>query len=243
MNTEKLQAIVLSTIDYGDSDRIASLFTLERGRIKAFARGARKSQKRFGPALETFARINTQIRVKDEGLSTLQQADIVSIYPAIRGNLHRIAHAIYACELVDAMTPEGHPLPRLYRLLTARLERLEEEAAIEEDRRFFEINLLNILGYRPPLENCSRCEAPFGNTGAFQQQSGEPVCPACTNSGRQIKAETLRSLQACLGTGRFGAVSFPVESLVQAGLLLDDAIAAHTVRQIKSLEFLRQVNL
>src|SRR5664279_1196589 len=112
MHPEKLQAFVLSSLDYGDSDRIVSLFSLEHGRIKAFARGARKSRKRFGPALEPFARIDAQARIK-EGLSSLQQADIVSIFPVIRANLERIAHALCACELVDAITPEGHPLPRL----------------------------------------------------------------------------------------------------------------------------------
>jgi DNA repair protein RecO (recombination protein O) len=243
MLAEKLQAIVLSTIDYGDSDRIASLFTLEHGRIRAFARSARRSQKRFGPALETFARIEVQARLKEEGLSTLQQADIISVYPGIRGDLPRIAHALYACELVEAMTPEGHTLTRLYRLLTAWLDRLETEAAVENDRRFFEINLLNILGYRPPLENCSRCGAQFGASGAFLQQAGEPVCPACATSGRPLADDTLKTLLACLKTGRFGAVIFQAASLVQAGGLLDDAIADHAGRQMKSLEFLRQVSL
>ena len=77
MQSEKLQAYVLSSLDYGDNDRIVSLFSLEHGRIKAFARGARKSRKRFGPALEPFARITIQARLKD-GLSSLQQADMES---------------------------------------------------------------------------------------------------------------------------------------------------------------------
>jgi len=138
MHAEKIQAFVLSTLDYGDSDRVVSLFSLEHGRIKAFARGAKKSRKRFGAALETFARIETQVRFK-EGLSTLLQADIITVYPGIRADLGRIAHALYACELVEAMTPEGQPLPRLYRLFAAWLDRMETEAAVEDDRRFFEI--------------------------------------------------------------------------------------------------------
>src|SRR6185369_6012485 len=178
MHSEKLQSIVLSCLDYGDSDRIVSLFTLEHGRVKAFARGARKSRRRFGPALEPFARIDAQARVK-EGLSSLQQADIVCIYPAIRADLERIAHALYACELVDVITPEGHPLPRLYRLMAAYLDRLETETAVAGDRRFFEINLLNILGYRPSLDTCSRCDTPFGESGAWLQDGGEPVCRFC----------------------------------------------------------------
>ena len=240
MRDEKLQAIVLSTLDYGDSDRIASLFTLEHGRIKAFARAARKSRKRFGAALESFARIEGQVRIKD-GLSGLQQAEIISVYTGIRADLPRIAHALHACELVEAMTPEGHPLPRLYRLLAAWLDRLETTAADECDRRFFEINLLNILGYRPALEQCGRCGAPFGAGGALLAQGCEPVCRECAAAGRPLTTATLKTLLACMGTGRFGLVPFPGETLSQAGGLLDEALAAHAGKRLKSLEFLRQV--
>jgi DNA repair protein RecO (recombination protein O) len=241
MHAEKLQSFVLSSLDYGDSDRIVSLFTLEHGRIKAFARGARNSRKRFGPALEPFARIDAQARVK-EGLSSLQQADIVSIYPAIRADLERIAHALYACELVEVITPEGHPLPRLYRLLSAYLDRLETETAVEGDRRFFEINLLNILGYRPELETCTRCNSPFGDAGAWQQDGGELVCRFCCAAGRQLSPATLKTLSTCLKTGTFGQISLVSTTLQQAGYLLDESITAHTGRKMKSLEFLQQVS-
>jgi DNA repair protein RecO (recombination protein O) len=242
MHVEKLQAIVLSTIDYGDSDRIVSLFSLEHGRIKAFARGARTSRKRFGAALEAFARIEAQVRVK-EGLAGLQQAEIVSIYPGIRGDLSAIAYALYACEAVEALTPEGHPLPRLYRLLAAYLDRLETEPAAAADRRFFEINLLNVLGYRPSLVSCSRCNTPFGAAGALLQESGEPVCRACAATGRPLHPSTLKALNACMATGTFGKVVFPPDLLAEGGGLLDRSIATHAGRGLKSLEFLGQVTL
>jgi DNA repair protein RecO (recombination protein O) len=239
MLTETLQAFVLSTLDYGDSDRIVSLFSLEHGRIKGFARGARKSRKRFGAALESFARIEAQVRVK-EGLSGLTQADIVTIYPGIRRDLASIAHALYVCELVDMLTPEGHPLPRLYRLLTAYLDRLESDAAAEGDRRFFEINLLNILGYRPALETCSRCDTPFGGEEAFLGAGCEISCRRCGSGGRQLTSATLRTLLSCLSTARFGLIAFSEETLSQAGGLLDEALAAHAGKRLRSLEFLRQ---
>jgi len=242
MHSEKLQTFVLSSLDYGDSDRIVSLFTLEHGRIRAFARGARNSRKRFGPALEPFARIAVQTHIK-QGLSTLQQADIVSIYPATRGDLARIAHALYACELVEAITPEGHPLPRLFRLMAAYLDHLETETAVESDRRFFEINLLNILGYRPTLESCTRCDTPFGDAGAWLQTGGETVCRFCCAGGYHLSPDALRMLAACLKTGTFGQISFPTEALQQVSALMDEAIGVHAGRRLKSLEFLQQVSL
>jgi len=240
MHAEKLQAFIISTIDYADSDRIVSLFTLEHGRIKAFARGARNSRKRFGASLEPFARVEALVTVK-EGLSGLQQAEIRNIYPRIRGDLASIAHALYACELAESMIPEGHPLPRLFRLMSAYLDRLEAGTACEGERRFFEINLLNILGYRPSLDSCSRCGIPFGGQGGLLQGDGELACRACVSSGRLLAPATLETLRACLRTGTFGLVSFQPEALAQGGDLLDCAIAAHAGRRLKSLEFLRQI--
>lgn len=172
----------------------------------------------------------------------MQEAVSGTAFTGIRSDLARISHALYACELVEAMTPEGHPIPRLYRLLTMYLEHLDGKAAVGGDRRFFEINLLNILGYRPALEECSRCEARFQASGAVLQDHGQLVCPAC-GSGKKIDFHTMRALLNCLATGKFGMISFSPESLIQAGELLDDAVAEHAGRRLKSLDFLRQILL
>lgn len=239
MQPEKLQAFVLSNSDYGESDRIVSLFTLEHGRLKGFARGARNSRKRFGPALEAFARIDVQLSQKD-GLSSLRSAEVITLYTGIRGELGAIAHALYACELVECLTPEGVPLPRLYRLLAAYLERLDSGQGDEADRRMFEINLLNILGYRPSLEECSRCGAEYDGHGALIQRGGELVCRFCAATGRKVPLSALQRLGSCLDTGRFGQIHFDEESLAAAACLLDESIASHASRRLKSLDFLQQ---
>ncbi|MDD2582009.1 MAG: DNA repair protein RecO [Desulfuromonadaceae bacterium] len=239
MHLEKLQAFVISSSDYGESDRIVSLFTLEHGRLKGFARGARNSRKRFGPALETFARIDLQLNRKD-GLSSLRSADVITLYSGIRCVLGAIAHGLYACELVECLTPEGQPLPRLYRLLAAYLERLDSGHSDDADRRLFEINLLNILGYRPSLQRCGRCGSTFDAHGALMQQGGELVCRFCAVTGRQITSAALQGLSSCLATGRFGLVAFDQESLQLAGVLIDESLANHSSRKFKSLEFLQQ---
>jgi DNA repair protein RecO (recombination protein O) len=239
MTLEKLQAFVLSNSAYGESDRIVTLFTLEHGRLKGFARGARNSRKRFGPALEPFARIDLQLNFKD-GLSSLRSADVITLYAGIRGGLATIAHALYACELVECLTPEGQPLPRLYRLLAAWLERLDAGYADAADRRMFEINLLNILGYRPSLAACSRCGADFDERGALMQQGGELVCRFCAATGSKLPAAALRWLGLCLATGQFGHSGADDEALQAAGLLLDESLATHAGRKLKSLDFLRQ---
>jgi DNA repair protein RecO (recombination protein O) len=151
MKKAQTEAIVLRLTDYGEADRIVSLFTLEQGRISGIARGARRSRKRFGGALESFAHLKLQLQL-GAGLPTLLSADICSIFLGIRAELAKIGSAAYACELVERLTPEAEANPRLFRLLFCYLERLDRAPPSPSDRRFFAVNLLKILGYQPELE-------------------------------------------------------------------------------------------
>ena len=199
MQAEQCHAIVLSALGYGESDRIISLFTLEQGRIRAFAKAARASRKRFGGSLEPGNRLEVLLQVKEQGLSRLERVEKTVCHPGLRTNLEALALSLYGCELVEALTPEGQPLPRLYRLLATLLDHLEQGTATETDRRFFEINLLNILGYRPPLEtdelhplrNCLR-------TGTFGLVSFSEQELAATGRllDRSISNHTTRPLQS-----------------------------------------------
>jgi len=150
MKTIDAQAIILRLTDYGEADRIASLFTLEHGRLSGIARGAKRSRKRFGGALEPFAHLQLQLQ-QGHALAQMNGADIMSIFPGIRQDLNRIGFAAYACELVERLTPEEEANPRLFRLLYCYLERLDQAQASPSDRRFFAVNLLKILGYQPEL--------------------------------------------------------------------------------------------
>lgn len=152
MIAEQCHGIVLSTLAYGDNDVVVSLFTLEHGRLRAFARSARTSRKRFAGTLEPATHLALMMKIKPEGLCSLERAEQLVPPPGLGSRLDALALALYGCELVEQLTPEGQPLPRLYRLLSAMLEYLATAAAGQDTRRFFEVNLLNILGYRPQLE-------------------------------------------------------------------------------------------
>jgi DNA repair protein RecO (recombination protein O) len=229
-------------MDYREADRIVTIYTREHGKLKCIARGAKRSMKRFCGGLELFARLETDLRLK-EGLISLGSVDMLSIYPAIRTDLHKIAHAGYACELVERFLPEALPNARLFRLLAAYLKQLDDNPWDEADRRFFEVNLLNILGYRLPLEECPSCGAHLVENGGARlaSASGTLLCRDCSRSGRSISSETLQLLARGMGTGRFGAIQFPLAQLHEAGLLLDAAIASHLDRPLRSLAFLQGV--
>ena len=242
MQTNECEAIVLAAMDYGESDRIVTLFTREHGKVRAIARHGKKSVKRFSGALEIFARLRLHLFLK-EGLSSLRTTDIVTIFPHIRQDLLKIGYAGYACEVVDRFLPEAMYSPRLFRLLLSYLEQLDTFPSSADDRRFFELNLLNILGYRLSLEQCCRCGTEIGTLSGSVQYSaaGEIFCGDCGSGGYLLSSATRTLLQKALMTGRFGMVRFPEASLLETGAVLDASIASHLTRPLHSLQFLQQV--
>ena len=242
MEPSRCETVIIGASDYRENDRLLNLFSLEHGRISGVARGAKRSVRRFGGALELFARLFLQIKVRP-GLSQVIEAEIVTIHPGIRSELARIAHAGYATELLAHFSPEGVPNQRLFRLITSYLGHLDSNPASPSDRRFYEINLLNILGYRPSLDCCSRCGRGLldGRGDARAAAGGEVLCSVCGPYGRPLDPVTLDLLGRSLKSGRFGEIRFPPALLAEAGDLLDNAIASHLAAPLRSLPFLKEL--
>lgn len=233
-------AVVVGLMDYREADRIVTFFTRDHGRLSGIARGARRSVKRFGGALELFARLNVSFAPAD-GMVAISDVDIVSIFPTIRTTLAGIAQGGYACELVAAMAPERLVNQRLFRLLVTYLEHLDTGSFHGSDRHFFEMNLLNILGYRPPIENCRICGAPLLETGGVWSGGGDDgiTCNACSRGGMRLGGDAIANMQQSLTTGRFGRIRFQQQELAEVEAYLQAFITSNLSRPLKSLAFMR----
>jgi hypothetical protein len=106
MEISRCDAVVLGVMDYREADRIVTLFTLEHGKIKGVARGAKRSIRRFGGALEPFARLAVQLALTG-GLARIDGAHVATIHPRIREDLLKIGYAGYACEAADLLLRAG----------------------------------------------------------------------------------------------------------------------------------------
>ncbi len=113
MHTCGCETIVIGVTDYLESDKLLTLFTREHGKLRGIARGARRSSRRFGGTLELFARLNVQL-VLHEGLSTLREADVVTVYRGIRADLFKICWAGNPASF-EQLAPERLPNARQYR--------------------------------------------------------------------------------------------------------------------------------
>jgi DNA repair protein RecO (recombination protein O) len=178
----KLTAIVLRAVDYGDSDRVVTLFSRERGKVSAFARGARASRRRFGGGLEPFTLLSAEVRERSgSDLLGLESISVVRGFGAIRGDLARIACAGYAAELARELVRDHEPHPELFALLEAYLAMLDGGPARPGALRAFELHALGAAGLAPRLDACARCGGPLDlAAGArFDPAHGGALCPSC----------------------------------------------------------------
>jgi DNA repair protein RecO (recombination protein O) len=163
----KLSGVVLRTVDYGESDRVVTLLTAERGKLAAFARGARASRRRFGGALEPFGLVRAEARERrGADLVWLESVSVERAHGGIRGELGRIACAGYACELSRELVRDHEPHPELLALLVAYLGRLDAGPARQAALRAFELGALEAAGLMPRLDACARCGGALDAAGA-----------------------------------------------------------------------------
>jgi DNA repair protein RecO (recombination protein O) len=237
-------AIILRQVDYGDADRIVTALTPDHGRIKGFARGARKSRRRFGAALATFAEVNLHWALRSGGeLVSLREAELVNLRIGLRRDLETLALAGYGCELTEALFDEAVGFAEAFGLLRAFLDHLDEAGASGEARLLMELRLLALAGVVPHLQHCAECHGvlPDGPVG-FVASHGGSLCPACGGEAAALRVDrlTLGSLGRLLQTPaeRFDGISLSPRTLQEGSALLADALRGHLSKPLKSAAFL-----
>jgi len=159
MKSEISSAIILHHTDYGEADRIVTFLTPDHGRLKGFARSARKSQKRFGAALEPFAEVRVQWGARGSGdLVSLRDTELVTLRSGLRRDLETLTLAGYGCELTEALFDESGAGVEVFQLLQAFLDHLDTHGYSPEARLLLEIRLLSVAGYLPHLQHCADCD-------------------------------------------------------------------------------------
>jgi DNA repair protein RecO (recombination protein O) len=145
--------------------------------------------------LEPFTRVNLQL-ARGRELLIVTQAETVDLYLSLREHLLRVGYAAYVVELLDRFTYEEDSHPALYRLLTDTLARLNLEATPALAIRFYEIRLLDLLGYRPQLFHCLNCEVEIQPEDQFFSLSeGGVLCPNCGPAAREALPISMPALK------------------------------------------------
>jgi len=149
----RVDAIVLKHYDYGEADRMLTIYTRERGKLKVIAKGVRKVRSRKAGHLEPFMHASLLLAT-GRNLFLVSQAEAQNSFPKLRENLEMIGYASYTVELVDKFTFEEEENAPVFTLLKQTLMRLERGDEPMLAIRYFEIRMLDVLGFRPELQQC-----------------------------------------------------------------------------------------
>jgi len=236
-------ALVLCTLDYGDADRLVTLFTEGHGKLTAFAGGARKSKRRFAGALEPFTLIRARLVERHGETLRLDGAEIQRVFYTARGELPLIARALYCLELCRELVRDGEPHPALFALLRQYLESLDTRAAGPSSLLAFELDALAHAGLMPRFDQCSLCGGPTGEAPRFDPEHGGAICFHCCERARYavpVAANLVRSMSALQSGDR---TPLPAPLRQRARELLNLFISHHLGRRLKSVDFMTQVGL
>lgn len=172
----KAEAVVLRSRSLGEADKIVTLFTYERGKVEAVARGVRRPRSRLLGVTQLFTH-GRFLLYERKSLDTISQGEIVRSFLPLREDLLRMAHAAYVAELLDRTTELNDGHPRLFALLLMVMEMLATGPRLALTTRYFEVQLMQELGFRPHLDDCVRCGAQ--DASWFSVEAGGLVCGRC----------------------------------------------------------------
>ncbi len=243
MGTERIyrtEGIVLKHRDSGEADRLLTLLTPDYGKVRAIARGVRRPCSKLGGHLEPLGRCQL-VLARGKTFDRVTQAQLLeTLSPR---DLRRMAYAIYLLELVDAFAvEEGNRT--LYNLLLLTLRELSRTQRTELVCRYFELQLLGQVGYRPEFERCLTCHSPLKpEVNFFSPSGGGVLCPQCRATEPVVQPLSVDSLKVLRFLQRSdlptaSRLRLSEELLQELEKLLRDYLRYLLERELKSADFL-----
>ena len=188
------EAIILNSMDYRESSKILRLYTKAFGKISAVAKGVRDRKNRFGAALEPMSHVTAVLyRKEHRDLHLLSQCDLIEWRRRTSGEIERMAAGMAVIELVDAVSHAEEENIPLFELLVQTLNTIENATKSPLNAfYYFEVHVLDILGFRPDLHACSTCgrildEAELERKEGTRVSLGGLVCSACASRGSGLE--------------------------------------------------------
>ncbi|MFH2039534.1 MAG: DNA repair protein RecO [Chloroflexota bacterium] len=176
----RVEAVVLRHSNIGEADRLLVLYTRQKGKIRAVAKGARKMRSRKAGHVEPFMQVSLQLATA-HGPYIVTDAETIEAFQPVRDDLLRTGYAAYAAELIDRFSYEDEgENPVIFRLLTDTLRRIALNPDPWLGVRYYEVRLLDSLGFRPQLFKCSNCQVEIKPQDQyFSPSQGGVLCPRC----------------------------------------------------------------
>ena len=243
--TYKTEAIVLRHHPIGEADYLLTLYTPNRGKLRAVARGARRIKSKLGGHVEPPMRASL-FMAKGQNLDSVNQAEALEGFRPLREDLDRLSKALYMLELVDSFSQEEQPNYPIYRLALDSLRSLSGDAP-PALLPYFQMRLLDYSGFRPELHRCVECEAGLEpGLHSFSPSQGGALCDSCHPPGVSIMPMSLNAIKALRflqneSMSRAERLSLNRDTLAELERLLGTLLRHVLDRDVKTSRFLPQV--
>ncbi|GIN20025.1 MAG TPA: DNA repair protein RecO [Bacillus bacterium] len=242
---EKIEGIVIRTTDYGESNKITTIYSREAGKISAMARGAKKTNSRLAAVSQLFT-YGYFLLQTGRGLGTLQQGEIISPLRGLKEDIFKTAYASYIVEMVDRSTQDNDPNPYLFELMHQSLNYISEDYDPDIITHIFEMKMLQVLGLYPEMKKCSVCGATEGTFGFSLKENGL-ICHRCLESDPHFlpmsqNAIKLLRLFYYFDFNRLGTISVKKETKQELKKAIDIYYDEYSGLHIKSKRFLDQMD-
>jgi DNA repair protein RecO (recombination protein O) len=224
----KADAVVLRSMRYGEADRILHLYTPDRGRLSAIAKGVRRSRSRFGGRLEPYFRLRLVLYQGRSELLTVTSAETLDGHPRLREHSAALDGASRACDAVTRLFGDGEPHSGVYHLLAKQLALLDAQPARATlaNALAFRLKLLLAAGFAPQLAACASC-GESEHLAGFSGAAGGVVCSACEASAFALGQDAHDFLVAALGRPLAEAPDAPPRALAQAERAIIETLEHH----------------
>lgn len=241
---EKCEGIVIRSIDYGESNKIVTLYTREWGKVGVMARGAKKPNSRFSAVTQPFVYGYFLVQ-RSSGLGLLQQGDIISSMRVLKEDIFLTAYASYIVELTDKCTDEKKPNPYHFELLFQTLNYMNEEYDPEILVNIYELKMLNSLGLYPILDRCAFCGSTEGHF-SFSIREGGLICHQCLEKDpyhHKISQATVKLLRIFyfMDISRLGSISVKDSTKKELSMIIDAYYEEYSGLFLKSKKFIQSM--
>jgi DNA repair protein RecO (recombination protein O) len=236
MNLYREQGVVLRTWKLGEADRIVVLMTQGEGKVRAVAKGVRKTKSRFGGRLEPFSHVDLSL-YRGRELDIVTQAEVITPFRHLREDYDRVVAGTAMLEAVDQVAQEREAAVRIYLLLVRALRALDgapRDPSVLLDA--FLLKLMALEGYRPALAECAGCGRGVP-LPSFSVARGGGLCARCRSGDESVlDAATMPLLAALLGDDLATAATTapPPASRREAGALVKAFVEYHLERRLRS---------
>ncbi|NHC39366.1 DNA repair protein RecO [Bacillus sp. MM2020_1] len=242
---QKCEGIVIRTTDYGETNKIVTLYTREWGKVGAMARGAKKPNSRLSSITQLFTHGYFLIN-RGSGLGSMQQGETATSLRSIGEDIFLTAYASYIVELTDKCTEEKKPNPYHFELLYQTLNYLNEGYDPDILMNIYEMKMLNVLGLNPILNQCSIC----GNTDgrfSFSIREGGFICHRCLDKDPyhyklSPSAVKLIRLFYYFDLSRLGNISVKAETKAELKNVITSYYEEYSGLHLKTKKFLNSMD-